>query len=148
MLVSLNAADQLTHPSMINQLPAPDEWRDHEHVSPCVQVHAQKLLAEAGSAGLAKQAIDFAEQEQVSAVGVTSFRSVEHLHFPIPGLRVENSVPVPSEYSSHWWVTALTDGRWIAWNEESGEVSEKLDTRKAAAQFVLNRDSNWHADND
>lgn len=37
-----------------------EEWQMHEHIAPPIQIQAQKLLDDAGSPGLAKQAIDAA----------------------------------------------------------------------------------------
>lgn len=144
---SLNTADRSTRATK-GSLPATEEWLVHEHVSPSVQSQAQKLLEEAGSSGLAKQAIDLAEQEQACEVGVIGFRVTEILRFPKPYLRIENSVPVPSEYSMQWWVTALSNGHWVAWNEESGDVSGEFDSREAAVRFVAQQDLNYQVSHD
>jgi len=40
------------------------DWNEHEHVSEQVQREAQKLVDQAGSAGIAKMAIEVLENQQ------------------------------------------------------------------------------------
>jgi hypothetical protein len=114
------------------------QWRDHEHVTEQAQLQAQKLVDEAGTPELAKQAVDAAQQRQAlppknkdelaRRLGYVSFLAL-----------FEASMPVATGKGKHWCVTPLEKGRWVAWNDEDLEPREEFDSLEEALAGVRRR---------
>ena len=100
------------------------QWTEHEHIAIPVQLEALKLLEEAGSPDLAKQAIDAAAEAQrldspreevARQAGFSSWSALE-----------ASSVPLSVAERNHWFVAPLSCQRWIAWNMQSYTVTRQF----------------------
>jgi hypothetical protein len=110
-------------------------WQEHEHVAPPLQVQAQKLVDEAGSPELAKQAVDSAASGNPppavldAAFGqMYGFDSAEDLFAA--------STPIGSADRQRWWVTQLGTSDWVAWNEADPRGNQVFESMEAAVQHI------------
>ena len=112
---------------------------------------AQQLIESAGSADLAKHAIEVVEQQAAGArssevesppelqtklaraLGYTSYLDL-----------VESSKQAGAEGEQHWLVTAVSDGSWALWNDTEFEIKHYFDSQQAALAAAAAR-SNRHA---
>jgi len=83
-----------------------------------VERHAQELVHEAGSVRKAKRAIDSAMQKETGSdfredqLAVKwGFKSRKEL--------LAASTPIYDQEGDSWWATALADGRWSVWNQNT-----------------------------
>jgi len=98
------------------QRPATVEWK--EHVSEAAQAAAVRLLDTAGSAEIAKHAIDVDDERQETSptahhelavrVGFASYLDLASTSMRIGGA---------GDGAPEWYITPLPSGRWIAWND-------------------------------
>ena len=114
------------------------EWTEHEHVAPPLAHHAQKLIDEAGSPGLARQALDAAakhapigDSRQDEFARRLGFRSYLDLF--------EASTLVRTAAGKNWRIGGVPGG-WIVWNEIDLAASEVFVTKVAALTQVPEHD--------
>lgn len=105
-------------------------WTQHEQVSPQVELEAKKLVQAAGSAEMAKQAIDATEhshresrkdEDLALALGFVSFRSL-----------LEASIKGANIAGYQWFLTAIRQDEWILWNDRDLEVIGVFETKEEA----------------
>jgi hypothetical protein len=100
------------------------QWSGHEHVAAPIQLEAQKLLDQAGSPDLAKQAIDAVAEAQ--ALNSPRDELARHAGFPSWSALEASSVPLSGADGNCWFVTPLADERWIAWNIQSFQFTQQF----------------------
>lgn len=115
------------------------KWTEHEHVAAPLHAHAQKLIDQAGSPGLARQAIRAAEQDAPARASTQDefarrwgFRSYLELF--------EASTRVHAAEGKNWLATAVPDGGWIVWNDSDLRADATYATRDEATSQVPARD--------
>jgi hypothetical protein len=81
-----------------------------------VEAQARRLLAEAGSAELAKHAVDVAVHAE-PATGSPGDRFAAEWGFDSYLSLFEASLPLASVGGKNWCVTAIGSGKWILWND-------------------------------
>jgi hypothetical protein len=113
-----------------------EAWGEHEHVSPPVQVQAQKLLDEAGSPDLAKQAINAASAFSPAPAGSAHDQFALQLGFHSYLSLFEASTPAGSAEGRQWFITALKQDRWILWNDADLVAAGDYPTRDAAERGI------------
>lgn len=86
-----------------------------EPLVPPVQAQAHKLLAEAGSPEIAKQAIDSAVGDKMA--GSPGDKFAAQWGFDSYLSLFEGSIPVASVGGKNWCVTSISGGGWILWND-------------------------------
>lgn len=91
------------------------EWSHHEHVTSPMKAQAKKLVDEAGSPELAKQAVDAAGKLHVVAADKDEF--ARRLEFTSYLDLFEASTAAASVEGKNWFITALRGGGWIVWND-------------------------------
>jgi hypothetical protein len=126
-----------------NEQPSPEpqspgkagEWVRHEHVASPVQVEAEKLLATAGSAELAKQAIDEAEQRPISSQQQQADFAAQWGHQSIHQmLAVSSRLTAPD--GTPWWATNIQDEGWILWNERDLRARQRFPSLEACHRYL------------
>jgi hypothetical protein len=113
--------------------PRADSWQQHEHLSAQLELDALRLLADAGTAELAKFAIDSVEEQQhdqlraefAQALGFTSYSDL-----------LSASAGVATNDDKLWFVTPLGDGQWVGWNFVEIRAEVKYATREEAIAHV------------
>jgi hypothetical protein len=113
-----------------------EAWGEHEHVSPPVQMQAQKLLDEAGSPDLAKQAINAASAVSPATAGSAHDQFAQQLGFHSYLSLFEASTPAGSAEGRQWFITALKQDRWILWNDADLVAAGDYPTRDAAERGI------------
>ena len=101
--------------------------------APHVQLYAQRLLNETGSAEVAQRASDrAASRRPVTSSHQDQFARqwgfVSYLDM------FESSSPVPSNDRRHWCVTAVSGGDWILWNDDEFVTTRTFRTIDEAAR--------------
>jgi hypothetical protein len=83
-------------------------------------MQAQILLHQAGSAALAKEAVDgAAERESIPDFREDQFG--QRFGFASRPELLAASTPLTAADGTSWWTTAIADNRWIVWNQ--GDMS-------------------------
>jgi hypothetical protein len=119
-----------------------ETWREHEHVSTPVENQAQRLVDEAGSPELAKQAVDSLGAFSGSKATAQSLATSAHdqfareLGFASYLSLFEASTPIKSAAGRQWFTTALRNDQWIVWNDADLEVAGTYLTREAAERSM------------
>lgn len=101
--------------------PSPELWISHEHVAPPVELQAKKLLLAAGNSEIAKHAIDVASGGD-SDQAIKSDLLAESIGFRSYRALVESSTPGPKVEERQWYVTPISTGKCIIWNDRDYEV--------------------------
>ena len=119
------------------------DWLNHEHIAELTHGQAQQLIESAGSADLAKHAIEIVDQQAADArssevesppeaqtklarlLGYTSYLDL-----------VESSKQAGTDGDRHWLVTAIADGSWALWNDSDLAVEQQFDSQQAALAAV------------
>jgi hypothetical protein len=116
-----------------------EHWQAHEHTTPAIQNEAQKLVDRAGSPELAKHAVDEAAKSAASAAvpGSAHDQFARQWGFPSYLALFEASDPIASAGGKQWCVTALTEDRWILWNDDDLVAAGPYPTREAAEREAL-----------
>lgn len=89
------------------------EWQRHEHQAEAVLIQAQRLMNEAGTVELAKQALDTVANDREAEME-------EFAHgwgFETCQSMVESSHAVVSSDAQGWRVVAVHGDEWVMWNE-------------------------------
>jgi hypothetical protein len=107
------------------------DWVEHEHVAPPLEAQAGQLLKNAGSPGLAHQALDAAERHQ-PALGSPQDEFARQWGFTSYLELFEASTLVRSAVGKNWLVAVVPHGGWIVWNETDLHASRAFPTRDEA----------------
>ena len=106
-------------------------WVEHEHVAPPLEAQAGQLLKNAGSPGLAHQALDAAERRQ-PAMGSPQDQFARRWGFTSYLELFEASTLVRSAVGKSWLVVVVPHGGWIVWSEADLQASRSYPTREEA----------------
>lgn len=115
---------------------APTDWKEHEHFSPALQLSALRLLTEAGTLGVAIQALETAERlsQDAEAFEVAFARGCGHESYSD---LVGASTTVGAEEESPWYITPIAHDRWLAWNKMELHEAREFGQRSAAEEYAL-----------
>lgn len=121
--------------------PAAADWKRHEHVAGPVQNQAQKLIDEAGSPGLAKEAINAAANQHAEKPAPQASASAKDHFARNHGFQsyldlFEASTTMAQCEGKNWFVTALPAGKWIMWNDQDLQAEQSFDTFEEACARV------------
>ena len=110
-----------------------------------VEMQAQILLHQAGSPGLAKQAVDAAAERET----MPDFREDmfgRQFGFASRETLLAASTPLIAADGTSWWTTAIEGNRWIVWNQEDMSASQSYATLQEARQslFAANSPADRH----
>jgi hypothetical protein len=111
------------------------DWNQHEHIAPTLELEAQKLIDQAGSPDLAKQAIDAACQHQAGAAGAPE-TSAQAWGFASRVELLAASAPYAGPDGDSWWITAIGENSWMIWNERNETPPRQFASVEAAQQFL------------
>jgi len=147
-----NSTNQLRHEQPSSDLEAAANWSRSEHVTPAVEVQAQKLLSEAGSPELAKYAVESAAQTADSNVAqssdsnnntVSNTGSYDHfaqlLGFHSRAELLEASSTLTTKNGESWWIT-FDKHNWVAWKETALDSAQIFTLLAEAKDFILTRE--------
>lgn len=109
-----------------------DTPASHADTSP-VHAQAHKLLAEAGSAEIAKHAVDTAARDNVT--GSPGDKFAVQWGFDSYLSLFEASTPVASVGGKNWCLTSARGKGWLLWND-ADLVATQHSSREAAEQQV------------
>jgi hypothetical protein len=129
---------------------AASAWHEQEQTAEPTNVQAESLIQHAGSAEMAKQAIDTvaARAQQGSkadpreaarsspATDQRKNRLAEQLGYTSYLELFEASTPVPTRDGKAWCVTSDQQGGWVAWNDEELSVSQRAATKDEATAAI------------
>jgi hypothetical protein len=132
---------------------APPEWHEQEQTAEPTNMQAQRLVEQAGSPEMAKQAIDTvaARAQQGSkadprdpARSADSYEQrktqlAEQLGYASYLELFEASTPVPTQDGKAWCVTSDHRGSWVIWNDEELEARGGAATKQDAMATILQR---------
>lgn len=132
---SKTSGDADTVDTATGQIDSPTDWREHEHQSSALNVSAIKLLNEAGTLGLAIQALETAERllNDADAYELALANGCGHESY---SELVAASKTVGDEDDVPWYLTELPDGRWLAWNKKSLHHARDFESQESAEQFA------------
>lgn len=100
-----------------------------------VELLAQVLLHQAGSAELAKKAVEGAAHRE----SIPDFREDlfgRRFGFATRGELLAASTPVIAADGTQWWTTTIPDNRWIVWNQEDMSATQAYATLQDARRSV------------
>lgn len=100
-----------------------------------VEMHAQKLIHEAGSPALAKDAVDGAAQREMIPDFVEDLFGQRFGFASRPEL-LAASKPVTAADGTPWWTTAIGGDRWIVWNQHDMSASQTYATLEQARSSI------------
>lgn len=133
---------QATMESARVEIPLPErpadlanEWNQHEHVCPAVELEAQRLIDHAGSPDLAKQAIDAASQHQIEQHSPAD-DFAQQLGYPSRVQLLAASAQLMAQDGTPWWVTEVREEGWVVWNDQSLSEAQQFSSLEALNQFV------------
>ena len=112
------------------------DWNEHEHVAANVLVQAHQLLSEAGSLGLAQQAMESAaRQQEVFSEEENAFAI--HWGFGSYVELVGSAIEVPSNTAVRWLVVSLpTRNKWLLWETHTLQSAQEFDSFEQACGSV------------
>jgi len=100
-----------------------------------VEMQAQVLIRQAGSAVLAKTAVDeAAERETIHDFREDMFG--RRFGFASRPELLAASTPMTAADGTPWWTTAIEGDRWIVWNQEDMSACVTYDTLEEARRSV------------
>ena len=100
-----------------------------------VEMQAQVLIHQAGSAALAKDAVDAtAEREMIPDFREDFFG--KRFGFASRPELLAASTPLIAADGTPWWTTAINGNRWIVWNQEDMSASETYATLQDARRSI------------
>jgi hypothetical protein len=125
----------LTPPS--NEALRPDdEWKNHEHIAPPVQVEAEKLVESAGSPELAKQAIDAsARQQEGSDAKQEEF--ARRCGYASADEMLSISQRLTASDRTKWWASPVRDEGWMLWREGDFSALQRFPSLEACHRYLL-----------
>ena len=101
-----------------------------------IEAQAQKLLHEAGSPQLAKQAVDTAARRET----IPDFRQdmlAQKLGFTSRENLLAASTPITAADGTVWWATnSQRESRWSLWSEESMETTDSFGSLEEVRRHV------------
>ncbi|MEX2173679.1 MAG: hypothetical protein WD872_04910 [Pirellulaceae bacterium] len=115
--------------------PPDEKWSEHEHLSAPVQAQARKLIDEAGSPDLAKQALESAADDQPLG-NSRQDAFARQSGFPSYLALFEASTPMASEAGKNWHITALPKKEWMVWNDRELKAEGTFRTLDEAQSYV------------
>lgn len=119
----------------LKETPRPPGTNDRSPLSSGVEQDAQKLIHQAGSPALAKQAVDRAAERE----SVPDFRQdlfAQRWGFASRQELLAASRPASAADGQSWWTTALGEGRWIAWCNDNLAADETFPSETAAQEWI------------
>jgi len=100
-----------------------------------VEMQAQVLIHQAGSAVLAKNAVDaVAERETIPDFREDLFG--QRFGFASRPELLAASTPLTAADGTPWWTTAIEGNRWIVWNQEDMSAAQTYSTLEEARRSV------------
>jgi len=100
-----------------------------------VEMHAQTLIHEAGSPGLAKDAVDgAAHREMIPDFAEDLFG--QRFGFASRLELLAASKPLTAANGTPWWTTAIEGNRWIVWNQHDMSASMSYATLQEARSSI------------
>ena len=132
------SADDLRPPP--ERVPSPPGANARSPLSSGVEADAQKLIHQAGSPSLAKEAVDQAAEREC----VPDFRQdlfAQRFGFAARREMLAASKPLAGNSGQSWWATAVAGQKWIVWAEGDMSAEDKFPTLEAAQAWVEHRDS-------
>lgn len=100
-----------------------------------VEMQAQVLIHQAGSAALAKAALDgAAEREQIPDFREDQFG--QRFGFASRAELLAASTPLVAADGTAWWTTAIAGDRWIVWNQNDMSAVQTFATLDEARRSV------------
>jgi hypothetical protein len=112
----------------------PNAWEEHEHLTPPIQLQAQRLLEEAGSPELAKHAVDAAAEQQSQAEDLLNqggFASWDEM------LTFSTSIRFDGE---QWWITPFREqAGWMLWSQRGGASPQLFASFEEAHRHLLHQ---------
>jgi len=98
-------------------------------------MQAQILLHQAGSAALAKEAVDgAAERESIPDFREDAFG--QRFGFGSRPELLAASTPLTAADGTSWWTTAIADNRWIVWNQDDMSAAKTYATLQEARSSI------------
>jgi len=95
----------------------PPGVEDHPRVPVGIELQAQRLIHEAGSADIAKRVIDqVVERETKSEFLEDVFAA--RWGFASRAALLAASMPLFDSEQSNWWASQIPDGRWVVWSRD------------------------------
>lgn len=115
-------------------------WREHEHTADRSAGKAKELIQETGSAELAKHAIEAAADAQPDE-GIESHKETRSAFSRAMGFHsfeelLHASQQIESNDGMQWYLTALPDQHWAAWNEIQLHLDRHYATKEEAMASV------------
>lgn len=111
------------------------DWNEHEHVAANILVQAHQLLSEAGSLGLAQQAVESAARRQEVFSAEENAFAVQRGYSSYAEL-METAVEVPSSTAVRWLVVTLATGKCLLWETHSLQSAQEYDSFEQACCSV------------
>lgn len=96
-----------------------------------IEMQAQILMHQAGSAALAKGALDAAEKREA----IPDFREDlfgQRFGFASRPELLAASTPITAADGTSWWTTAVEGNRWVVWNQEDMSAAQSYATLQDA----------------
>lgn len=128
-----SADDQ--RPPLVPPPPHPPGTNTQSSLSQGVEQDAQRLIHQAGSPLLAKQAVDKAAERET----IPDFR--QDLFAQRWGLASRQEMlaasrPVDGDRGQSWWTTAVANQRWIAWSDDNLSADDTFPSARAAKEWI------------
>jgi hypothetical protein len=96
-----------------------------------IEMQAQTLIHQAGSAALAKNAVDGAAERET----IPDFREDQlglRFGFASRPELLAASTPLTAADGTPWWTTAIDGNRWIVWNQQDMSAAKTYSTLQEA----------------
>jgi hypothetical protein len=116
-----------------------ESWTQHEHVAEPVSKEAQHLMRLAGSAELAKQAIDAVDSGENYIPSAAREELARDLGYQNVGQMMEQTEIVPLPTGSFVHLTTDSDGYWVAWTEKPFYDIQRFASRQQAISALQER---------
>jgi len=119
----------------VEPAPLPPGTSTLSPISKGVEQDAQRLIHQAGSPSLAKQAVDQAAKREA----IPEFRQdlfAQRWGFNSRQEFLAASHPVMGARGQSWWTTAVGTQRWIAWSDDDLSAQDTFPTEGAAKEWI------------
>jgi len=127
------SADDQRQP--LNPAPLPPGTNAQSPLSQGVEHDAQRLIHQAGSPSLAKQAVDQAAEREA----IPDFRQdlfAQRWGFASRQEMLAASRPADGVRGQSWWTTAVGKRRWIAWSDDDLSADDTFPSERAAKEWI------------